>query len=134
MHSVSWSNVGQHLAAGAADGVVIVWSTFSGEPLVSYAHDGGPVALAFSPTGPQLASVSAGELALWSPDSHMVFKDAVSSWAGWRFSLYCFAVVIFRASCTGRRERHPAQRGFHTGIQARHRDGSSTITCQASIA
>jgi len=76
--TVSWSADGRHVACGAADGVVIVWSAADGEILVSYAHDGGVAAVAFSPTGPQLASIAAGELALWSPDSHMVFKDAVS--------------------------------------------------------
>ena len=54
-----------------------VCSVASGDVLVSFAHAGPTADLAFSPTEPQLASAAPGELALWSPDSHMVFKDAV---------------------------------------------------------
>lgn len=56
----------------------MVWLAATGGVLVSYAHDGPVAAVAFSPAAPQLASVSAGELALWSSDSHTVFKDTVS--------------------------------------------------------
>ena len=54
-----------------------VCSVASGDVLVRFAHTGPTADLEFSPTEPQLASVAPGELALWSPDSHMVFKDAV---------------------------------------------------------
>ncbi len=75
--SVSWSNDGQHIAAGAEDGNVIVWAAETGEVLLGYAHAGAAAAVAFSPGWPTLASASAGELALWTPASHMVFKDVV---------------------------------------------------------
>jgi hypothetical protein len=40
--------------------------------------------VAFSPTAQRLASVSAGELALWSCDAQTVFKDTVSDvWPLW---------------------------------------------------
>lgn len=66
------------------DGMVIVWSADTGNVLVSYAHDGPVAAVAYNPTVPRLASVSNGELALWSPDSHTIFKDAVRGWSAQR--------------------------------------------------
>ncbi len=44
---------------------------------MSFLHDGVVAGVAFSPAAPQLATACGQELALWSPESHMVFKDQV---------------------------------------------------------
>lgn len=54
-----------------------------GAALVSFLHDGAVAGVAFSPTAPQLGTACGRELALWSPESHMVFKDQVRSKTRW---------------------------------------------------
>jgi WD40 repeat protein len=94
--SISWSYDGQQLAAGTADGTIVVWSASTGGVLVSYVHEGPVATVAFSPTAQQLASVSASELALWSCDAQTVFKDTVSDhWPLWRST----DTEVLRAMC-----------------------------------
>ena len=76
--SLDWSPDGQRFASASEDGKVVVWSE-SGQGLLKYAHQtahGPALQLTHAPCPPhRLCSVSACDLAVWTPGTKAVRKQ-----------------------------------------------------------
>ena len=60
-------------ASGGADKTVIIW-TSRAEGVLRYSHSDSIQALAYNPVSGQLASATATDFGLWSPDQKSVAK------------------------------------------------------------
>ena len=77
VYGVSYAPDGKHFASGAADKTVIIWSS-KGKGILRYSHSEAIQCLAYNPQGPQLASATAGDFGLWSPEQKAVAKHRVT--------------------------------------------------------
>ena len=77
VYGVSYARDGKNFASGAADKTVIIW-TDKGEGVLRYSHGEAIQCLAYSPRGPQLASATASDFGLWSPEQKAVAKHRVT--------------------------------------------------------
>ena len=77
VYGVSYARDGKNFASGAADKTVIIW-TDKAEGVLRYSHGEAIQCLAYSPRGPQLASATAGDFGLWSPEQKAVAKYRVT--------------------------------------------------------
>lgn len=75
---VAYAANGKRFASGGADKHVIIW-TNKGEGILKYTHSDSIQALAYNPVSQQLASATATDLGLWSPEHKAVSKSKVSS-------------------------------------------------------
>lgn len=77
VYGISYARDGKNFASGAADKTVIIW-TDKAEGVLRYSHSEAIQCLAYSPRGPQLASATAGDFGLWSPEQKAVAKHRVT--------------------------------------------------------
>lgn len=77
VYAISYAHDGKHFASGAADKTVIIW-TGRGEGILRYSHSESIQCLAYNPRGPELASATACDFGLWSPDQKGVAKHRVT--------------------------------------------------------
>mmetsp|Transcript_1551 Transcript_1551/g.3958 ORF Transcript_1551/g.3958 Transcript_1551/m.3958 type:complete len:1302 (-) Transcript_1551:205-4110(-) len=75
---VAYSKHGKKFASGGADRQVIIW-THKAEGILKYNHNESIQCLAYNPVTQQLASGTAGDLGLWSPEQKSVSKHKVSA-------------------------------------------------------
>jgi intraflagellar transport protein 122 len=75
---VAYSKHGKKFASGGADKQVIIW-TSKAEGILKYNHNESIQCLAYNPVTQQLASGTASDLGLWSPEQKSVSKHKVSA-------------------------------------------------------
>jgi intraflagellar transport protein 122 len=75
---VAYSRHGKKFASGGADKQVIIW-THKAEGILKYNHNESIQCLGYNPVTQQLASGTASDLGLWSPEQKSVSKHKVSS-------------------------------------------------------
>eukprot|EP00927_Polykrikos_kofoidii_P071466 TRINITY_DN6772_c0_g1_i1.p1 TRINITY_DN6772_c0_g1~~TRINITY_DN6772_c0_g1_i1.p1 ORF type:complete len:1294 (+),score=238.21 TRINITY_DN6772_c0_g1_i1:115-3996(+) len=75
---VAYSKHGKKFASGGADKQVIIW-THKAEGILKYNHNESIQCLAYNPVTQQLASGTASDFGLWSPEQKSVAKHKVSS-------------------------------------------------------
>mmetsp|Transcript_18911 Transcript_18911/g.49275 ORF Transcript_18911/g.49275 Transcript_18911/m.49275 type:complete len:1222 (+) Transcript_18911:159-3824(+) len=78
VYCVAYALNGKRFASGGADNTVIIW-TSKAEGILKYTHNESIQALAYNPITQQLASATAGDVGLWSPEQKSVAKHKVSS-------------------------------------------------------
>ena len=78
VYTVSYSRDGKRFASGAADKTIIIW-TSKAEGILKYSHNDAIQCLAYNPVSQQLASATASDFGLWSPEQKSVAKHKVSS-------------------------------------------------------
>ena len=74
----AYSKHGKKFASGGADKQVIIW-THKAEGILKYNHNESIQCLSYNPVTQQLASGTASDLGLWSPEQKSVSKHKVSS-------------------------------------------------------
>lgn len=75
---VAYSKHGKKFASGGADKQVIIW-THKAEGILKYNHNESIQCLSYNPVTQQLASGTASDLGLWSPEQKSVSKHKVNS-------------------------------------------------------
>ncbi len=76
MYCVAYAHNGKRFASGGADKTVIVW-TSKAEGILKYTHNDSIQCLAYNPVSQQLASATATDVGLWSPEAKSVSKHKV---------------------------------------------------------
>ncbi|XP_048590687.1 intraflagellar transport protein 122 homolog isoform X2 [Nematostella vectensis] len=75
---VAYARDGKRFASGGADKSVVIW-TSKLEGILKYTHNDSIQCLAYNPVTQQLASCTANDFGLWSPEQKSVSKHKVSS-------------------------------------------------------
>jgi intraflagellar transport protein 122 len=78
VYCVAYSSNGTRFASGGADNTVIIW-TNAAEGILKYTHNDSIQCLAYNPVTQQLASATATDFGLWSPEAKSVHKVKVSA-------------------------------------------------------
>eukprot|EP00741_Cyanophora_paradoxa_P007206 tig00001094_g6972.t1 len=78
VYCVAYSRDGKRFASGGADKTIIIW-TSKAEGILKYSHNDSIQALSYNPVTQQLASVTASDFGLWSPEQKSVAKHKVLS-------------------------------------------------------
>ena len=78
VYCIAYSKDGKRFASGSADKNVIIW-TSKAEGILKYSHDESIQSLCYNPVTQQLASATASDFGLWSPEQKSVTKQKVSS-------------------------------------------------------
>ncbi|WIA11467.1 hypothetical protein OEZ85_011583 [Tetradesmus obliquus] len=78
VYAVAYAFNGKRFASGGADKTVIIW-TSKAEGILKYTHNDSIQCLAYNPITQQLASGTASDLGLWSPEQKSVAKHKVAS-------------------------------------------------------
>ena len=78
LYSVAYSRDGKRFASGGADKTIIIW-TSKAEGILKYSHNDSIQCLAYNPVTQQLASGTASDFGLWSPEQKSVAKHKVPS-------------------------------------------------------
>ncbi|CAD7929537.1 unnamed protein product [Amoebophrya sp. A120] len=78
VYCVCYAKNGKKFASGGADKQVIIW-THKAEGILKYNHNDSIQCLSYNPVTGQLASGTAGDLGLWSPEQKSVSKHKVRS-------------------------------------------------------
>lgn len=76
MYTVDYSRDGKRFASGGADNTIIIW-TSKAEGILKYSHNDSIQKLAYNPVTQQLASCTATDFGLWSPEQKSVQKHKV---------------------------------------------------------
>jgi len=77
VYCVAYSRDGKRFASGGADKTVIIW-TMKAEGILKYQHSEAIQCIAYNPVTQQLASATASDFGLWSPEQKSVSKHKVS--------------------------------------------------------
>ena len=78
VYCVSYATNGERFASGGADCMVVIW-TSTAEGILKYSHNDSIQALEYNPVTHQLASATANDIGLWSPEQKSVAKHRVIS-------------------------------------------------------
>ena len=78
VYCVTYSKDGKRFASGGADKQVIIWKN-TAEGILKYGHNDSIQALSYNPVTLQLASVTAGDYGVWSPEAKSVSKHKLSA-------------------------------------------------------
>lgn len=76
VYAVAYASNGKRFASGGADKTVIIW-TSKAEGILKYTHTDSIQCLAYNPVSQQLASGTASDFGLWSPEQKSVAKHKV---------------------------------------------------------
>lgn len=75
---VAYSRDGKRFASGGADKTIIIW-TSKAEGILKYSHNDAIQCLAYNSATQQLASATASDFGMWSPEQKSVAKHKVVS-------------------------------------------------------
>ncbi|KAF0705653.1 Aste57867_6993 [Aphanomyces stellatus] len=78
VYTVDFAHDGKRFASGGADNVVIIW-TDKAEGILKYTHNESIQKVAYNPQSQCLASCTASDFGLWSPEQKSVAKHKVVS-------------------------------------------------------
>jgi len=78
VYCVAYSRDGKRFASGGADKTIIIW-TSKAEGILKYSHNDSIQKLVYNPVSQALASVTASDFGLWSPEQKAVQKHKVPS-------------------------------------------------------
>jgi intraflagellar transport protein 122 len=78
LYTVAYSRDGKRFASGGADKTIIIW-TSKAEGILKYSHNDSIQCLAYNSVTQQLASGTASDFGLWSPEQKSVAKHKVQS-------------------------------------------------------
>eukprot|EP00802_Teleaulax_amphioxeia_P001080 Tamp_01081.p2 GENE.Tamp_01081~~Tamp_01081.p2 ORF type:complete len:636 (-),score=178.54 Tamp_01081:4097-5920(-) len=78
VYCVTYAKDGKRFASGGADKNVIIWKS-TAEGILKYGHNDSIQALSYNPVTLQLASVTAADFGVWSPDQKSVSKHKISA-------------------------------------------------------
>mmetsp|Transcript_33085 Transcript_33085/g.104621 ORF Transcript_33085/g.104621 Transcript_33085/m.104621 type:complete len:1177 (+) Transcript_33085:130-3660(+) len=78
VYCVTYSKDGKRFASGGADKNVIIWKN-TAEGILKFAHNDTIQALSYNPVSLQLASVTATDFGIWSPDQKSVSKHKIQA-------------------------------------------------------
>lgn len=78
VYAVAYSRDGKRFASGGADKTIIIW-TSKCEGILKYSHNDSIQCLSYNPVTQQLASATASDFGLWSPEQKSVQKFKVSA-------------------------------------------------------
>lgn len=78
VYAVAYSKDGKRFASGGADKQIIIWKS-NCEGILKYSHNDSIQCLAYNPVTAQLASATATDFGLWSPEQKSVQKYKVSA-------------------------------------------------------
>jgi len=78
LYCVAYSRDGKRFASGGADKTIIIW-TSKAEGILKYSHNDSIQCLSYNSVTQQLASATASDFGLWSPEQKSVAKHKVSS-------------------------------------------------------
>ena len=78
VYAVAYSRDGKRFASGGADKTIIIW-THKCEGILKYSHNDSIQCLSYNPTTQQLASATASDFGLWSPEQKSVQKYKVNA-------------------------------------------------------
>lgn len=78
VYAVAYSRDGKRFASGGADKTIIIW-TSKCEGILKYSHSDSIQCLSYNPVTQQLASATASDFGLWSPEQKSVQKFKVSA-------------------------------------------------------
>eukprot|EP01006_Ploeotia_vitrea_P032643 TRINITY_DN64821_c0_g1_i1.p1 TRINITY_DN64821_c0_g1~~TRINITY_DN64821_c0_g1_i1.p1 ORF type:complete len:1202 (-),score=127.96 TRINITY_DN64821_c0_g1_i1:106-3711(-) len=78
VYCVAYSRDGKRFASGGADKTVIIWTT-KAEGILKYQHSDSIQCIAYNPITQQLASATASDFGLWSPEQKSVSKHRIPS-------------------------------------------------------
>merc|ERR1719424_2380488 len=78
VYTVGYSKDGTRFASGGADKTIIIW-TSKAEGILKYSHNDSIQCLAYNSVTQQLASGTASDFGLWSPEQKSVAKHKVAS-------------------------------------------------------
>jgi intraflagellar transport protein 122 len=78
LYCVAYAKDGKRFASGGEDKTIIIW-TNKAEGILKYSHNDSIQCLAYNGVTQQLASGTATDFGLWSPEAKSVAKHKVSS-------------------------------------------------------
>ncbi|XP_024523366.1 intraflagellar transport protein 122 homolog isoform X2 [Selaginella moellendorffii] len=78
VYCLAYSRDGKRFASGGADKTIIVW-TYKAEGILKYSHAHSIQCLAYNPVTQQLASGTASDFGIWSPEQKSVLKHTTVS-------------------------------------------------------
>ena len=78
LYCVAYSRDGKRFASGGADKTIIIW-TAKAEGILKYSHNDSVQCLCYNSVTQQLASATATDFGLWSPEQKSVAKHKVTS-------------------------------------------------------
>ena len=78
LYCVAYARDGKRFASGGADKTIIIW-TSKAEGILKFSHNDTIQCLSYNPATQQLASATAGDFGLWSPEQKSVAKHKVQS-------------------------------------------------------
>lgn len=78
VYTVAYSRDGKRFASGGADKTIIIW-THKAEGILKYSHNESIQKLVYNPVSQALASCTASDFGLWSPEQKAVQKHKVPS-------------------------------------------------------
>ena len=78
LYCVAYSRDGKRFASGGADKTIIIW-TSKAEGILKYSHNDSIQCLSYNSVTQQLASATASDFGLWSPEQKSVAKHKVSA-------------------------------------------------------
>ena len=78
LYCVAFSRDGKRFASGGADKTIIIW-TSKAEGILKYSHNDSIQCLCYNSVTQQLASGTASDFGLWSPEQKSVAKHKVQS-------------------------------------------------------
>ena len=78
LYCVAYATDGKRFASGGEDKTVIIW-TSKAEGILKYSHNDSIMCMSYNPVSQQLASGTASDFGLWSPEQKSVAKHKVQS-------------------------------------------------------
>jgi WD40 repeat protein len=100
VYAVAYASNGKRFASGGADKTVIIW-TSKAEGILKYTHNDSIQCLAYNPVSQQLASGTASDFGLWSPEQKSVAKHKVRLLAEAAAAYPSTAVAKALCTCSG---------------------------------
>ena len=97
LYCVAYSRDGKRFASGGADKTIIIW-TAKAEGILKYSHNDSVQCLSYNSVTQQLASATASDFGLWSPEQKSVAKHKVTSRIlsmSWTNDGTCLALGMF---------------------------------------